>query len=238
MAKQLDSLSKGLQRVTRTNDSLNKELYYYRAKDDFYVMAVDRQGSHFEWLVGIALGFTGLVTYGFFWSKINAVEKSFRQAINKFERESAKTTFKLHKQAYDTLGIAAALFRGFSGLSLDDDEGNEPIIPLISTQLSMLDEIIHAYILIQNEEDQHDIDDTAKTATSLMQDLHREVSLAFEGDRLKIDKDEGLKVFDHDGVKQLNSLHKMVAEIKDTAVRIALMNAILQLEQFKALVLN
>ncbi|GAB3550112.1 hypothetical protein GCM10027577_28710 [Spirosoma fluminis] len=79
MAKKLDSLSIGLQRVTRTNDSLNKELYYYRAKDDFYVMAVDRQGSHFEWLLGIAIAVAGFFSYNYFNRRIQKVSDKWNK---------------------------------------------------------------------------------------------------------------------------------------------------------------
>ncbi|GAB2566866.1 hypothetical protein GCM10027190_16050 [Spirosoma areae] len=93
MVRRLDSLSAGLQKLLRTNDSLNKELYYFRAKEDFYVMAVDRQGSHFEWLVGIALALAGLFTYGYFSKQIGVVKDNLEERI--VEHEESFNDIKL-----------------------------------------------------------------------------------------------------------------------------------------------
>ncbi|SFD47171.1 type 2 periplasmic-binding domain-containing protein [Spirosoma endophyticum] len=82
LMKRSDSIITIMHKMSHTNDSLNKELYYYRAKDDFYVMAVDRQGSHFEWLLATIIGVAGLFSYTFFRRELNKQREEFDNQLN------------------------------------------------------------------------------------------------------------------------------------------------------------
>ncbi|RAI76003.1 hypothetical protein HMF3257_20805 [Spirosoma telluris] len=85
--KRFDSLATGLQKLSRTNDSLNKELTYFRAKEDFYVMAVDRQGSHFEWFIATLITIAGLISYSYFSRQFNIIKGEGEAQLNSFKEE-------------------------------------------------------------------------------------------------------------------------------------------------------
>ncbi|PMD97682.1 hypothetical protein BWI97_08720 [Siphonobacter sp. BAB-5405] len=71
---QINQLSKEFKALKQTNDSLNKELYYFRAKEDYYALAVDRQGTHFEFLITTIIALVGFISWGYFRSRFQSIE--------------------------------------------------------------------------------------------------------------------------------------------------------------------
>ena len=75
----------------RKSDSLNRELQFYKVKEDYFVNAVDRQGSHFEFLLAFMLGIAGLVSWKVFDNKITSQKQYFEDKINIIEKNAFMT---------------------------------------------------------------------------------------------------------------------------------------------------
>lgn len=161
MIKRLDSLSSGFKKLSSVNDSLNKELYYYRAKDDFYVMAVDRQGSHFEWLLGIVVTVAGLFSYAFFWKELGKLRVEIITKVkglvdNQVNELDLKTT--VISNDYRKLKLDVSLYMSLLiNNTLRSNIATEGNIMGIDIQFEMGMQSLHfakdAYFIIRNNPD-------------------------------------------------------------------------------------
>lgn len=157
IVSRLDSLEGRIQRLTRTNDSLNKELYYYRAKDDFYVMAVDRQANHFEWFIGFIVAIAGFLSYSFVQKQLNNVRDEVASRLIVFEQEDEVTREALRSvqyEAYTAAGMllnnsATELMKGTELKGPESDSLNDTIVAISSLNRSMF-LAYKAFLLIDN----------------------------------------------------------------------------------------
>ncbi|WP_018619854.1 hypothetical protein [Spirosoma luteum] len=143
--KRIDYLYNDLALLKKTKDSLNKDLTYYHAKDDFYVMAVDRQGSHFEWLLATMIGVAGFISYNIFQrekkklrKEIAAVKADATAQLSKANKtteqlkgESERLKFRL----YTTLGLVLNDIIASVTPQADDYETNERALGVIIRSL-------------------------------------------------------------------------------------------------------
>jgi hypothetical protein len=177
-ARRLDSISASLQKLSRTNDSLNKELTYFRAKEDFYAMAVDRQGSHFEWLLGIALAIAGLFTYGSFKTEINKARKEAKEQVSESKAQTLrlKTDYgRLKHRIYSSMSL---LFHNLVGYNPPDTSIFESVDIALNMAVISLQYAADAYLLQEegvNINTLRQIDITSKIIASID---HTNISLS------------------------------------------------------------
>ncbi|MGM9512171.1 hypothetical protein ACS5NO_30830 [Larkinella sp. GY13] len=77
LLRKSDSLLTLNDSLNRQNRKLNGDLLKYVAEENFYATALDRQATHYEWLLGILLAAAGLVSYSFINRKFRELQGSF-----------------------------------------------------------------------------------------------------------------------------------------------------------------
>ena len=88
-------------------ESLNKELLYYRVKEDYYATALSNQADYFIFIITIILTLISLVSFGGFNYKINQLKKEYEIKSNKNKKiiKKAKRNFnKMKYEFYSTRG--------------------------------------------------------------------------------------------------------------------------------------
>ncbi len=86
-----------LSEVIAVNDSLNKELFFYRVKEDYFSVALETQAGRFGTIISIAFGLLAFVSFGGFWLTINRIKKNTKKQILKQKIEFDKQKSKLMK---------------------------------------------------------------------------------------------------------------------------------------------
>ena len=148
----LDSLEKRLSKFTATKDSLVKELYYYRQKEDLYIGLFDRYGgrtdtilSIFVGIVGIALPLLGFISLRKINNKINKIsiiDKRLEAEEERFNESLANV--------YSNISI---VLYGQQAL-LDEEDGLDQILLKIQFIWEAIECALRTYYL-QDENDQN-----------------------------------------------------------------------------------
>jgi hypothetical protein len=98
------------------SDSLNKELLYYKVKEDYYSTALSDQGNRFTLILSGILAVFALVSFGAFKYEISNIKKETNQKIkihkdeiNNYKKKLSKTITEL-KGAKGNLNTSIALY--------------------------------------------------------------------------------------------------------------------------------
>jgi hypothetical protein len=142
---QVNQLNTDYQRRT---DSLERELQYYKVKEDYFSAAVDRQGTHFEFLLSSLLAIIGFViTIGGFFSlrfierKINKVQLEWKKNIEHQESINStilSSTRNLKKELYYQLAFTIAA-------DTKNNEDKYTIEVSLNRYLRSMRNILHSY---------------------------------------------------------------------------------------------
>ncbi|MFQ6599306.1 hypothetical protein [Flavobacterium sp. C3NV] len=80
----LDDLEK---LISHKSDSLNKEILYYRVKEDFYSTALADQGNRFTIIVSGIIALFSIISFGAFKYEIRKLHKQTDKKLNKHKNE-------------------------------------------------------------------------------------------------------------------------------------------------------
>lgn len=231
IVKRQDSLMTGLKQLLKHNDSLNKELERYHAKDDFYVMAVDRQGSHFEWLLGSTLAIVAFFTYAYFIDEFKRVRREFDSIIRGYLAKLNDTSYRTHRQfsfnissSIQTLDILSSLVETLGATSTSTMSSSAGLFAL---RLTALVEDVKAYILIHNE-DEKQTEDCLIDIKRQSKALNGYISIFLDTQGLVIDTELIRSSFDWHEKEAFDYLHAHTSQIKDTDVKAEVMQFLLK----------
>ncbi len=68
-------------------DSLNKELTFYRLKEDYFTEALGEQANRFSLIIASILGFVGLVTFSSFRNEVKKMQKNYETQVSLLKKE-------------------------------------------------------------------------------------------------------------------------------------------------------
>jgi hypothetical protein len=91
----------------KSNESLNKELLFFKVKEDYYATALSNQADYFIFVITIILTLISLFSLGGFYYKINQLKKEYEITSNKNKKiiKKAKRNFnKMKYEYYSTRG--------------------------------------------------------------------------------------------------------------------------------------
>ncbi|MGA0556669.1 hypothetical protein ACO2Q8_08465 [Larkinella sp. VNQ87] len=86
--KKLEGSTKLNNSLSRENRKLNGDLLKYVAQENFYATALDRQATHYEFLLAFIVGGAGLISYAF-------INRRFTQLNNLFQNEIRRLSIDL-----------------------------------------------------------------------------------------------------------------------------------------------
>jgi len=165
-------------RLTKTNDSLQRELLYYKAKDDYYSTALSDQSTRFATIVGAIIGLAALFGFGWFQRLVTKInenrgyiddvakdltignDKSMHRllAINKQnEIERHTSTIRLYRNITDVFQISHVFWGKqdpITGRLIMEDVST----PRGSTQLKFLLDILRSTLAINKEGESSDLE--------------------------------------------------------------------------------
>ncbi|MBO9640163.1 MAG: hypothetical protein J7576_18480, partial [Siphonobacter aquaeclarae] len=91
-------LQKDIASIKRTNDSLTRELFFFKVKEQTYSDLYGALASHYEGITGLIVGgifaIAGLVSFGFFRSTLRKFEKAVASQKAEFD-----ATFRVYSQS-------------------------------------------------------------------------------------------------------------------------------------------
>lgn len=70
-----------------TSDSLQRELQYYKVKEDFFNSALDEQSTRFALIIATILGFVGLISFGSIKLEIYRLKKEYQKEVKSVKNE-------------------------------------------------------------------------------------------------------------------------------------------------------
>ena len=222
--QRLDSLVHRVQAINRTNDSLNKELYYYRAKDDFYVMAVDRQGSHFEWFVGIFIALAGYFSYTFFQRELAKIRDEIQTHIIPLKNESQKFKNLLDEtKASFCLSIGDILkFKNDEFYKSLKEETIYDLIKIVSFSNDVLDKYTEGYRISASSQKEIFIDRVYKSLVNLWACLALLDNFSSEYDKMTIEQQNYIieQVKSIDFSSTMHFVGANLGEVSDKAIEV------------------
>lgn len=78
------------------NDSLKRELIYYRAKEDYYVTALNEQSTRFTLIITSVLALFGLLSFGIYKLELNRIKKFTKKKIQAQKEEFVEHIDKIN----------------------------------------------------------------------------------------------------------------------------------------------
>jgi hypothetical protein len=83
LKSQLDTLIYELNKSKSINDSINKELTFYRVKEDYYSTALSTQSTRFALIISGVLALFGILSFSFYKIELIRLKKSTKKRIDK-----------------------------------------------------------------------------------------------------------------------------------------------------------
>ena len=205
----------------KRTDSLQRELQFYKIKEDYFVSALDRQGSHFEFLLSSLIGFIAIlialgsfVSFKFFENKINSVKTELNKDILTQATDIQRVKEQVNDvkaEFYYQLGIIINRQYG----SVSNDMLNES---RLSGFLNSINNLIEAYIHSDGETKnvfKRDLLTVSRNGVRAANELIKELSSS-ETDRLEERKLKTLGVLSILKIK----FAKQILKIDDTDINL------------------
>lgn len=92
------------------SDSLNKELLYFKVKEDFYSAALADQGNRFTLILSGILGLFALISFGVFKYEVSQISKKTKKKLNAQKKEFNKYKNELLETNTDLNSTKGNLF--------------------------------------------------------------------------------------------------------------------------------
>lgn len=141
----LNYLEQELKALKAQNDSLNKELYFFRSKDDLYISMAERQLAHSDSLygitIGVILGMFGVILPLAGYLTWTGLKKSIQKDNNDFINDLRDTKLQLVKTQHRSFLTVSSLVVNIFDAWLVDNLRHGKQMQAISWE--MLDALVH-----------------------------------------------------------------------------------------------
>lgn len=227
---QVNQLSKEFKALKQTNDSLNKELYYFRAKEDYYSTSLASQGTHFEWMITTGLAVLGLFSFGYLEVRFRLMSKSFSSKIKDISNLYSSITEKTDLINYELLrnsGVSHGNLATIVGIFNDSESATHET--LYSSQMFLsgiaIIQTLKAYKLAPDDIAEEELIGHLKEYVSNLKSFFEEMRSSPNLKELLLNIENFYAV---PGIKIKESIEAHIPIIKDEALKLDLMDLLVK----------
>lgn len=231
--KRINKLDSLLNKSLEVQDSINREILFYKVKEDYYANSLDRQATHYEWLLSVLVALTTLISIGYFEVRFKSLRETLLSKIVEqqenfidFEIRASKIEYDLHTNlSFSLLSLAGMLDAFREGFGKEEPETSSTTL-----KISALINHLKAY---GKSKEAKDIEENEKSIHDNASKIVSEINSFYKGDQLIIDISSSLD-FIGDLTEEKVIINEKIRSIKNDKLNENLMELIVKINQLKA----